>query len=460
MNERNQFVASSCYPCTAQELYEWHSRDGALERLIPHWERTTVIAKEGGIEEGGKVVMKMHAGLFPFTWHAHHIENVPGVMFRDIQQRGPFKYWSHSHHFTDTDAGAVLEDRIDYQLPAHKYLPGFVQRNMDKTLRRIFAHRQEKLREDLLLHNRCSRKSMSLLVTGASGILGKALIPLLTTGGHTVWKLVRRKADPFKNEIYWDPAQGEIDKESLPQLDGVIHLAGEYIGLGRWTEEKKRKIIESRMDGTHLLASTLASLPKPPEVLLSGSAVGFYGDCGDSVVHESRESGNDFISEVCRVWEEATKPAVDAGIRTLLMRIGVVLTPQGGALQRFINSSHLGCISRIGPGQQYISWLSIDDMVASILHSLASKDLSGPVNIAAPGPITNRDFMRVLAALLRRPIMPTIPVFVLKTIYGQMASEILLSGCRVSSKKLEDSGFRFRHSNLEEALRSMLGLKK
>ncbi len=459
MSERSRFVAKSCYLCSAKELYEWHSREGALERLIPLWERTSVVAKEGGIEKGGKVTMKMHAGPFPFTWNARHVENNPGVMFRDVQQSGPFSYWSHSHKFHDTEEGGVLEDQIDYQLPLHSYLPGFIKKQMESTLQRIFLHRHEKLRQDLLLHRRCSSNSLSILITGASGVLGKALIPLLTTGGHRVWTLVRRKPDPAKNEIFWDPVKGEIDKDALPQLDGVVHLAGEYIGLGRWTDEKKKTILESRTKGTHLLASTLAAMAKPPGVFLCASAVGYYGDCGDRLIGEEKGSGDDFISEVCRKWEEAAQPAKDGGIRTLFMRIGVVLTPQGGALQRFINSSYLGCISRIGQGKQYISWLSIDDMVAAILHALVCRELSGPVNMAAPEPVSNLDFMKILARLLKRPLMPTIPVFVLKTIYGQMASEILLSGCRVSCKKLEASGFRFRHATLETALRCMLGKK-
>ncbi len=457
MDKTSRFVARSYYPCTAQELYDWHSREGALERLIPPWERTSVISKHGGIAVGGRVVMKMHAGPIPFTWHAHHIEDVPGVMFRDVQHRGPFNYWSHSHHFSDTGKGGLLEDRIEYRLPAHSCLPGSIKKHMEKTLQRIFVHRQARLREDLLLHQRCSKRPMSLLLTGASGVLGQALLPLLTTGGHRVWKLVRRRPDPSKQEIYWDPAKGEIDKDALPELDGVIHLAGEYIGLGRWTKEKKRRIVASRTEGTDLLARTLAAMPKPPEVLLSASAVGYYGDCEDSLVAEDRESGDDFISEVCHLWENAAQPAVEAGIRTVFMRIGVVLTPQGGALQRFINSSYLGCISRIGPGQQYISWLSIDDMVAAMLHALACKNLEGPLNMAAPEPVTNSDFLRILAGILHRPLMPTIPVFALKTIYGQMASEILLSGCQVSSRKLEESGFSFRHPTLKVALRSLLG---
>ncbi len=457
MDKKCTFVSKSYYPCTARELYEWHSREGALERLIPPWENTSVISQHGGIAPGGRVEMKMHAGPFPFTWQAHHVEDVPGIMFRDIQHRGPFRYWSHSHLFSDTEKGALLEDRVEYALPAHTYLPKFLHKHLEKTLRRIFAHRQNKIHDDLLLHQRYSNTPMRILITGASGVLGKALLPLLTTGGHGVWTLVRRKPDPSKNEIFWDPAAGELDTDSLPELDAVIHLAGEYIGLGRWTKAKKERVVNSRTGGTLLLTQTLASMAKPPDVLLSASAVGYYGDCGDSQVKEDQKSGEDFISEVCRCWENATRPAIKAGIRTVCMRIGVVLTPQGGALQRFINSSRLGLMSRIGSGQQYMSWLTIDDMISAMLHSLTCPELEGPVNFAAPQPVTNIELMKTLGRVIRRPLMPPVPVSILKAIYGQMASEILLSGCQVSCQKLIDSGFRFRHPNLDEALRDLLG---
>ncbi len=457
MVDKDIFSSKSYYPCSARDLYDWHSRDGALERLIPPWENTSVVSKSGGIAVGGKVTMKMHAGPIPFSWEAHHVEDVPGSMFRDIQYKGPFAAWSHSHFFKDTDQGAELEDRIEYALPAHKFLPGFVKSHMNKTLRRIFSYRQQTLKEDLLIHERCSKKSLNILISGASGVLGRALVPFLTTGGHNVWTLVRGEANGVKNEIYWNPEKEDIDIEALPEVDAVIHLAGEYIGLGRWTEEKKRKIIESRTKGTQLLAETMATMKRPPAVFLSASAVGYYGDSGSECVEEERIQGDDFISEVCYLWEKSTSPASQAGIRTVLMRIGVVLTPKGGALQKFIGSSHLGLISRIGSGKQYLSWLSIDDMISSILHAVTCEELEGPVNFAAPYPVTNIEMLQTLSRIIHRPLMPTIPVAVIKSIYGQMASEILLSGCRVEGNKLQESGYIFRHPKLQQALLNLLG---
>jgi uncharacterized protein len=445
------------YPCSANELYTWHGRKGALERLLPPWEKISVIARHGGIEPGGMVELEMHAGPLPYLFRARHVDNVVGKMFRDIQEKGPFSSWSHTHYFSDSAQGALLQDQLEYVLPVHRLLPGFIKGHVERSLQQLFRHRQTVLREDINLHRRSSTTPMKILVTGASGVIGRDLLPLLTTGGHQVFTLVRRRPDPAKDEIFWDPTKGILQESELPDIDGVIHLAGEYIGLERWSKEKKRRVIDSRIQGTGLLAKTLATRTRPPQVFLCASAVGYYGDGKDTLIDEHQPPGNDFISEVCRLWEKGTEPARDAGIRTVFMRLGVGLTPRGGALQRILANSHLGCIRRFGGGGQYISWISRDDMVAAMLHCLTCPLLDGPVNITAPEPVTNAELMRTIARVMRRPLLFPLPGWFLKMIYGQMASEILLSGCRVSSQKLQDSGFIFRHPTLETALRSLLG---
>jgi len=452
------FRFASHFPCTARELYDWHSRPGALERLIPPWENTSVIKRVGSIDPGGQVVLKLHAGPVPYFWHARHIENEPGVMFRDIQERGPFASWTHTHRFSDTAEGGLLEDEIEYRLPAHGALPRFAGSQVEKTLKRVFAYRHVTLAEDLLLHASCSNKPLRVLITGASGVLGSALRPLLTTGGHEVWTLVRRTPDRKLNEIYWNPAQDELNLSGLPPFDAVIHLAGDNIGEGRWTREKKKRVIDSRVQGTGLIARTLARLAVKPKVFLSASAVGFYGNCLDCCMREEDRAGADFISDVCALWEQSAKPAEDAGIRTVFMRIGVVLSPQGGALQRLLATRYLGFSKGFGDGSQYISWIGINDMVGAILHTLANDQLEGPVNIAAPEPVTNGDLMQTLARVVRRPLLPSVPAWLLTTIYGQMATEVLLGGCRVSTDKLQQSGYVFRQTILEPTLRRLLGL--
>lgn len=451
------FTAASLFPCSARELYDWHSRSGALERLIPPWENTRVLSRTGGLDPGGRVVLGMHAGPVPYQWRAHHIENIPGEMFRDIQERGPFARWTHTHRFTDTPDGARLEDHIEYALPGQQLLPGFSATLVDRTLERVFRYRHATLADDIRLHQRCSRTPLRVLISGGSGVLGSALYPLLTTGGHEVWTLVRRQPDRSKREIYWNPERGELNLAVLPPFDGVVHLAGDNIGEGRWTPAKKRRVIDSRVLGTGLIARTLAGLPVRPRVLLSASAVGFYGNCLDCCMREEDSPGPDFISDVCSLWEHSAAPAQAAGIRTVFMRIGVVLSPRGGALQRLLATSAFGFSSRFGSGEQYLSWIGINDMVAAVLHALTCDSLSGPVNIAAPRAVTNSELMRTLAAVLHRPLLPPIPAGLLKSLYGQMASEVLLGGCRVATEKLEQSGHTFRHADLEQALRHLLG---
>lgn len=451
------FTAASLFPCSARELYDWHSRSGALERLIPPWENTRVLSRTGGLDPGGRVVLEMHAGPVPYQWQAHHIENIPGEMFRDIQERGPFARWTHTHRFTDTPDGARLEDHIEYALPGQQLLPGFSATLVDRTLERVFRYRHATLADDIRLHQRCSRKPLRVLISGGSGVLGSALHPLLTTGGHEVWTLVRRPPDRSRGEIYWNPERGELNLAALPPFDGVVHLAGDNIGEGRWTPAKKKRVIDSRVLGTGLIARTLAGLRVRPRVLLSASAVGFYGNCLDCCMREEDSPGPDFISDVCSLWEHSAAPAQAAGIRTVFMRIGVVLSPKGGALQRLLATSPVGFSSRFGTGDQYLSWIGINDMVATVLHALTCDSLSGPVNIAASQPVTNSELMRTLAAVLHRPLLPPVPAGLLKFLYGQMASEVLLGGCRVATEKLEQSGHTFRHADLEQALRHLLG---
>lgn len=392
-------------------------------------------------------------------WEAHHIEDVPGIQFKDIQHRGPFTQFSHTHSFSNTESGCRLEDHIDFSLPGHNLLPSIVVKQIKKKLQRSFQYRQHVLYEDILLHQKYSQKPLSILISGASGTLGQTLVPMLTTGGHKVYTLVRRQPDADKQEIYWNPAEDKIDTDSLPPVDAVIHLAGEYIGLTRWSEEKKRRVLESRVKGTHLLARTIAALPCPPQVFLSASAVGYYGDRDETLLVEEEPPGTGFISDVCTKWEKAALPAQEGNVRTIFMRLGVGLTPKGGALDRIISTSPLAYIRYFGSGNQYISWMSIDDMAAAMLHCLATPTLSGAVNIAAPSPVTNKELIEILSRVTARPRVHPLPASLLKTVFGQMASEIMLSSCRVSCDKLIDSGFKLRHDNLESTLRTILGQK-
>jgi uncharacterized protein len=298
---------------------------------------------------------------------------------------------------------------------------------------------------------------MNVLVTGSSGLVGSVLVPSLASGGNRVIRLVRSKAGVDEGQALWDPEAGTIDAASLEGVDAVVHLAGESIASGRWTAKQKARIRESRVKGTQLLAETLAGLGQRPKVLVSASAVGYYGDRGDEVLREESPSGSGFLAEVCRQWEAAAAPAAQAGIRVVNLRFAMILSPSGGALQRLLLPFRLGVGGRLGGGQQFMSWVALDDVVGAILHALTAEELVGPANAVSPGAVTNREFTRALGRVLRRPTVFPLPAFAARLAFGQMADELLLASQRVEPARLLASGYQFRFPELEGALRHLLG---
>ena len=298
---------------------------------------------------------------------------------------------------------------------------------------------------------------MKILVTGATGLVGSALVPFLAGGGHEVARLGR--SAPGAGDIRWDPEAGVLEPDALEGFDGVVHLAGDNIATGRWTAEKKRRIRESRVKGTSLLATALAGLERPPRVLVSASAIGFYGDRGDEELIEGSAAGSGFLSEVCREWEAATEAAEGKGIRVAHARLGVVLSKDGGALAKMLTPFRLGAGGVIGNGRQYMSWITLDDTVAAIGHLLSTESAAGPVNVVAPAPVTNGEFTRTLGRVLRRPTLFPMPGFAARLAFGEMADALLLAGTRVKPAGLLDSGYAFRHGSLEEGLRHVLGAR-
>jgi len=297
---------------------------------------------------------------------------------------------------------------------------------------------------------------MKISVSGSTGLIGSALVSFLASQGHEVIPLTRAKPAPGKAGIQWDPAAGTIDVTGLEGLDGVVHLAGESIAQ-RWTPAAKARIRESRIRGTRLLAESLARLAQPPKVLVSASAIGYYGDRGDEVLREESGPGSDFLAGVARDWEAATEPADQVGIRVVPLRIGIVLSPAGGALARMLLPFRMGVGGVIGSGRQYWSWIAIEDLLGAILHALTTKTLRGPVNTVAPNPVTNREFTKILGRVLGRPTVFPLPAFAAHLALGEMADALLLASARVDPGKLLASGYQFRYPDLEEALRHLLG---
>ena len=295
---------------------------------------------------------------------------------------------------------------------------------------------------------------MKIVISGASGLIGTQLVNKLSNSGHEVVRLVRRS--PKSGEIQWNPKTGALDPASLEGVDAVVHLSGAGIGDKRWTVGYRKEILDSRTASTALLATTIASLSRKPSVFLSGSAIGIYGARNDEQLTEVSTHGTGFLAEVCEQWEAAAKPAIDAGIRTVFLRTGIVLTPKGGALKKLLPLFKLGVGGKFGNGKQWQSWISLDDEIGAIEHLLSTK-VSGAVNLTAPNPVTNAEFTKVLASVLKRPAVVPVPTFAPKILLGgELADALLFTGQRVIPAALNASGYMFKHTTLESALRSLL----
>jgi uncharacterized protein (TIGR01777 family) len=294
---------------------------------------------------------------------------------------------------------------------------------------------------------------MKVLISGATGLIGSSLAQELKSGGHHVTSLTRSPTG--ENNISWDPDAGTVDG-SLEGTDAVVHLAGESNAEGRWTVSKKRRIMDSRKKGTRLLAETIAGLTTPPRVMVSASAVGYYGDRADEVLREDSRPGSDFLAEVCKAWEAAADPAREAGIRVVHTRFGIVLSLEGGALGTMLPIFKLGGGGRIGRGRQWWSWVAIDDVVGTIHHALENDSVEGPVNVGSLNPMTNAEYTRVLGKVLNRPTVLPVPAPAIRLALGGIADALLLASQRMEPAKLKETGYRFRHPELEGALRHLL----
>jgi uncharacterized protein (TIGR01777 family) len=286
---------------------------------------------------------------------------------------------------------------------------------------------------------------MKIAMTGSSGLVGSALMPILVAAGHDVV--------PLKRPRDWNPDQGTINLSAFSGVEAMIHLAGENIASGRWTAARKQSFLDSRLKGTRLIAETISRMEKPPRVLVSASAIGYYGDRGNEVLIENSAPGTGFLAELCSQWEAATDPATRKGIRVVHLRIGLVLSPSGGALGKMLLPFKLGLGGRIGSGRQFWSWISLDDLCGAIAHCTQATELHGPVNIVSPTPVTNSEFTKALGRALGRPTIFPVPAFALRTALGEMADALVLASARVEPKKLMASRFVFRHPELEATLR-------
>ena len=446
----------------AAEVFAWHERPGAFERLAPPWQKLQLIARSGGIHDGATVSLRTKIGPLWVRWDIEHRDYREGVQFRDVQQRGPFAHWEHLHRVDPVEEGraCVLTDAITYQLPfgvLGRWFGGALTR---RELSRLFDYRHALTRADIegaALH--IAVRPMMFLVAGASGLVGRALTAFLQTQGHTVLRLVRR-ATTTADEVLWNPATGEIPAQSLRGVDVVVNLAGENIAEGRWTEERKGALRSSRINSTRTLVKAMAAIKSErlrPFVFIQASATGFYGSRGAEQLDEQSAAGRGFLAGVCGDWEREAVAAEELGVRVVRLRTGVVLTPAGGALAKLLAVFAAGLGGRLGLGKRWMSWISLEDLVGAIYHAVLDRRCDGPVNAVAPKPVTNAEFTATLARVLHRPALLPVPPCALRLALGEMAAETLLASARVYPVRLQEAGYRFRHENLEAALRSSLG---
>ncbi len=452
-----QFSYRSRIEAPAHVVFDWHKTPGAFARLNPPWKSVRILERSGAIADGDRTVLEIRLGPLRKKWIVEHRNYIEGQQFQDIQLSGPFASWEHTHIVTpDGENSCFLEDRIKYKMPLGALGNTIGSFYVQNELKRMFAYRHRQTINDIKLLSSHPGATQKILISGSTGLLGSALIPLLQSGGHSITRLVRKQTPQFPGSIEWDPFVRLKDATKLEKFDAVIHLAGENIA-GRWTDDKKRRIYESRIQGARLLCESISCLDHPPKTIILASAIGYYGNRGDEILHESTEPGDDFLAQVCLQWEQAAEPAIMRGIRVVHLRIGVVLTPQGGALKQMLLPFRMGVGGVIGNGEQFISWIAIDDLIGAIYHILTEKDIHGPVNLVAPYPVDNRIFTKTLGKVLRRSTFIPLPAFVVKQVFGEMGEALLLSSARVNPAVLLETGYDFRHPNLEMALRHVLG---
>lgn len=443
----------SAAPVSAEALHDWHARTGAFERLVPPWQTVEVTERTGSTLGDLRVTLRLGRPPFRVGLVAQHRDWVPGGRFTDEQVQGPFARWTHTHRFLPAGGGtSVLEDELDWSLPGWASPASPLVR---RVVERTFAFRHARTLSDLARHQ--GLRPLTLVVAGASGLVGTALLPFLTAGGHTVRRLVRGSAAPVPGvqDHHWDPAAGTLDGAALDGADAVIALSGASIAE-RWTPQSQALMVSSRLGTAGLLARALAARGASAPALVCASAVGFYGH-RDEEVDEDSPPGTLWVSSTCRAWEDACQPARQAGVRVVNARIGTVLHPGGGALQRLLPVFRLGLGGPVGSGRQPFPWIGLDDLLGVLVTCAANPALEGPVNAVSPEPATSASFARALGRALGRPAVLPLPATVVRLAFGQMGQELLLQGARVVPRRLEQAGFTFHQPGLEGALRAVTG---
>lgn len=444
------FEKRSQMPVPREALFAYHARPGALARLIPPWQTARIVESSEHIRDGARVVLDLKVGPIWRRWTAEHFDYVEGRQFRDRQVSGPFKSWTHSHRFEDgpTPGTSVLIDHVEYEPPFAFATGGRARRELE----RMFAFRHARTRDDLVRHAEVARP-LTVAITGANGSIAKNLIPFLTTAGHRVRRLVRG-ASSDAEAIRWDAATGAVDEAKLAECDALVHLAGRNI-FTRWTDKTWREIDDSRVLATRKLCETIARMPRRPGVLVSASAVGYYGDRGEEELTEESARGGGRAAELCERWEQATAPAWEAGIRVVNLRIAVVFSASSGAISQMLTPTKLGLGGPLAGGRQLIPWIAMDDVVSLIDRCVRDETYAGVINGVA-GSVRQGELAKTLGRVLHRPAIVPTPAFAPHAIFGQMADELLFASANVRPT-LGERGFAPTYPTVEATLRFELG---
>ena len=454
------------YDAAVEDVWAWYDSPGAFRRIMPEWEGIRPV-QAGALVDGERTRFRVQLGPLRPMWVARHYGVVPGEVFNDVMEKGPFGAWDHEHRFVSTGTStSEIHDTIQWKLPLHPLTFWTAPFTVKGRMNQMFAYRTLRVQEDLKrIAQHADKPKQKVLISGSTGLIGMQLSAFLQAAGHEVVRLLRPSSklpSDVKHEtcVVWDDQTGEVLEGSMEGFDTVIHLAGAGIGDKRWNPKRKAHIESSRTVPTAHLARLFATLKQPPKTFLCSSAVGIYGNRGEEELTESSTTGDNFLAATCLNWEAAGAAAKDAGVRTVWMRTGIVTSPMGGALQKLLLPAQLGAGGPAGGGRQYYSWISLDDQVYATYHLMMTESCEGPYNLTAPEPVTQKQYAKTLGRVLRRPAFAPLPGFVLKIMLGEMAGALVLDGQRVLPKRLLESGYEFQHSNLEACLRQCLGRQR
>lgn len=452
-----RYIAKVELPVSIGDAFAYHERPGALNRLVPPWESVVPEYSDNSLDVGSKVILTTRVLGIPLRWVAEHTHYDPPRLFADRQVSGPFAYWRHEHQFEEEESSrSSLTDQVDYRLPLGALGRIFGSGKARRTIEAMFAFRHRITHDDLALSAASPAAPMQVAVSGRTGLVGSSLSSMLTLFGHQVVPLVRGDS-PSEGAIA--PWAEDSHPDDFSDVDAVVHLAGKSIAEQRWTDQVKQEIRDSRVIKTRQLCEHLANAKSKPHTLICASASGYYGDRGDELLDEDSSVGEGFLESVAEEWEQACQPAVDAGIRVVHARFGIILSPSGGALQKsLLPAKFFG--GKLGSGRQWWSWIGLEDAVGAIYHALTNDTVIGPMNVVSPSPVQNREFASVLGQVIRRTAIIPAPSFGLRAALGEMADALLLSSTRVQPLRLIESGYQFRFTDLREYLTYCLGRER